>query len=335
MFTRAMRAAIAAWALAACPWAAATSGDELVNASYDATRELYRAINPLFAAHWEGRTGREVTIRQSHGGSGSQARAVIDGLEADVVTLALSLDIDAIARRGGLLPTDWRSRLPHDSSPYTSTIVFLVRKGNPKAIRDWADVGRPGVEAVAPNPKTGGGSRWIYLAAWGSVLKSGGDEAAALDLVTRIYRNVAVLDAGARGSLVSFGRRGIGDVLLTWENEAFLAMRESPEEFEMVVPRRSILAEPSVAVVERVADARGTSAAAEAYLRFLYTPEAQGVIAAHFYRPRDPEVLARHQDRFARVELFTIDEVFGGWARAQEVHFADGGLFDRIQGGRR
>lgn len=303
----------------------------LLNVSYDPTRELYQKINLLFETHWKKQTGETVKFNQSHGGSGKQARSVIDGLEADVVTLALSLDIDAIADKAKLLPADWQKKLPSNSSPYTSTIAFLVRKGNPKAIKDWPDVSKQGVSVVTPNPKTGGAPRWVYLAAWGYSLKTAGnDEAKAKDLVTRIYKNVAVLDTGARGSLTTFAQNGIGDVLLTWENEAFLALKEFPDKFEIVVPSISILAEPSVAVVEKVSEKRGTTKIAKAYLEYLYTPEAQEIIAQHYYRPRDPAAKAKYADKFPKVELFTIDELFGGWAKAQKTHFDDGGVFDQI-----
>jgi sulfate transport system substrate-binding protein len=304
----------------------------LLNASYDPTRELYKDINAAFAKHWKAKTGQPVTIRQSHGGSGKQARAVIDGLEADVVTLALAYDIDALHERGKLIPKDWQKRLPHNSAPYTSTIVFLVRKGNPKGIKDWGDLVKGGVSVVTPNPKTSGGARWNYLAAWGYALKAlGGDEAKAKDFVQRLYRNVPVLDTGARGSLTTFSARGIGDVLLSWENEAFLAVKElGPDKFEIVAPSLSILAEPPVTVVDKVVDRRGTRKVAQAYLEYLYTPEGQDLAARHYYRPRLQAAAAKNAGRFAQVELFTIDEVFGGWQKAHAAHFADGGVFDRI-----
>lgn len=303
----------------------------LLNVSYDPTRELYVEFNKAFVAHWKAKSpGDTLTINQSHGGSGKQARSVIDGLEADVVTLALSLDIDAIATNAKLLPEDWQKKLPSNSSPYTSTIVFLVRKGNPKQIKDWPDVAREGVSVVTPNPKTGGAPRWVYLSAWGYVLKTGGDDAKARDLVSKLYRNVAVLDTGARGSLTTFAQNGIGDVLLTWENEAFLALKEFPNKFEIVSPSISILAEPSVAVVEKVAQKRGTQDVARAYLEFLYTPAAQDIIGEHYYRPRGPAALAKYAGQFKKIELFTIDELFGGWKAAQKRHFEDGGVFDQI-----
>ncbi len=303
----------------------------LLNVSYDPTRELYQEFNQAFAKHWKAKTGETVVIRQSHGGSGRQARSVIDGLEADVVTLALAYDIDELAERGKLIPGDWQKRLPQNSSPYTSTIVFLVRKGNPKAIKDWDDLVKPGVSVVTPNPKTSGGARWNYLAAWGYALKKYGGEDKAKDFVARVYRNVAVLDTGARGSTTTFAERGIGDVAISWENEAFLAVRElGPDRFEIVVPSLSILAEPPVTVVDKVVDKRGTRKVAEEYLRFLYTDEGQEIAAKHYYRPRAERVAARYEGRFANVRLFTIDEVFGGWQKAQKAHFADGGVFDQI-----
>jgi sulfate/thiosulfate-binding protein len=273
-----------------------------------------------------------VTVRQSHGGSGKQARSVIDGLEADVVTLALAYDIDEISAKGGLLPADWQQRLPHNSSPYTSTIVFLVRKGNSKGIKDWDDLVKPGVSVVTPNPKTSGGARWNYLAAWGYELRrSGGDEAKARDFVARLYRNVPVLDSGARGSTTTFVERDIGDVLLTWENEAFLAVKElGKDDFEIVMPSISILAEPPVALVDKIADKHGVRAAAQAYLEYLYSAEGQELVAKHYYRPRDPAVAERYRDQFPSLQLFTIDEMFGGWAKAQAAHFKDGGSFDQI-----
>jgi len=304
---------------------------KLLNVSYDPTRELYHDINQAFAKHWKARTGKDITIQQSHGGSGRQARSVIDGLEADVVTLALAYDIDAIAARG-LLAKDWLKRLPNNSAPYTSTIVFLVRKGNPKNIKDWGDLVKPGIQVITPNPKTSGGARWNYLAAWGYALKQfGKDEAKAEKFVGDIYKNVPVLDTGARGSTITFVRRNIGDVFLSWENEAFLAVKEfGPDKFEIVVPSVSILAEPSVAVVDKVVDKRGTRAVAEEYLRFLYTNDGQSIAAKHYYRPRNSEAAAKNTEKFPQVALFTIDEVFGGWAMAQKKHFDDGGIFDRI-----
>jgi sulfate/thiosulfate-binding protein len=304
----------------------------LLNVSYDPTRELYEDFNQQFAAYWKGKTGQEVTIRQSHGGSGKQARSVIDGLGADVVTLALAYDIDQIADKAGSLPTNWQSRLPNNSSPYTSTIVFLVRKGNPKGIKDWGDLIKPGVSVITPNPKTSGGARWNYLAAWAWALRQpGGSEAKAKEYVGKLYKNVPVLDAGARGSTTTFVERGIGDVLLAWENEALLAIEElGPGKFEVVAPSLSILAEPPVAVVDKVAGKHGTKDVAQAYLEYLYTPQGQELAAKHFYRPRDPKVAAKYEAQFPKVSMITIDEVFGGWKKAQEAHFADGATFDQI-----
>jgi sulfate/thiosulfate-binding protein len=303
----------------------------LLNVSYDPTRELYRDVNVVFAREWKARTGQELTIRQSHGGSGKQARSVIDGLEADVVTLALSFDVDRIAERAGLLPREWRSRLPENSAPYTSTIVFLVRRGNPKRIHDWDDLIRADVSVVTPNPKTGGGARWNYLAAWGYALLRWNSADSARVFVTRLFRNVPVLDPGARGSATTFIQRGIGDVLLTWENEALLALRHvDPSGFELVTPSVSILAEPSVAVVDRNAERHGTRSVAEAYLRFLYGEEGQELAARHFFRPRAPMVAARYAAQFPPMRLFTVDSLFGGWARAHAEHFSDGGTFDRV-----
>ncbi len=302
----------------------------LLNVSYDPTRELYAEFNKAFAAAYRKDTGKSVEIKQSHGGSGSQARAVIDGLQADVVTLALAYDIDAIAARGRLAK-DWQTRLPQNAAPYTSTIVFLVRKGNPKAIRDWDDLVRSGVQVVTPNPKTSGGARWNYLAAWGYALKKYGSADKARKFVADLYRNVPVLDTGARGSTVTFVERGVGDVLLAWENEAFLAIREfGRDKFEIVAPPLSILAEPPLAIVDTVVDRKGTRAAADAYLKYWYTKEGQDIAARNSYRPRDPEVAKKYEASFAKVDLFTIDDVFGGWTRAQKEHFAEGGVFDKI-----
>lgn len=303
----------------------------LLNVSYDPTRELYEDYNRLFAAHWKKTAGQDVTIQQSHGGSGRQARSVIDGLAADVVTLALAYDIDAIAGRSKRLPIGWQARLPNNSSPYTSTIVLLVRKGNPKNIRDWDDLLRPGVQVITPNPKTSGGARWNYLAAWGYALeKNGGNEAAAKDFVRRLFANVPLLDTGARGSTMTFVQRGIGDVLLAWENEAFLAREEiGGDRFEIVVPSVSILAEPPVAVIDRNVQKRGTAEVARAYLEYLYSPEAQELIVKHHYRPTLPEVAARHAGEFPKLRLLTIRD-FGGWKAAQARHFDDGGIFDQI-----
>lgn len=303
----------------------------LLNVSYDPTRELYHGFNAAFARHWHSTTGEEVSIRQSHGGSGRQARAVIDGLDADVVTLALAYDIDEIARIGKLLPASWQSRLPHNSSPYTSTIVFLVRKGNPKRIKDWEDLVKPGVAVITPNPKTSGGARWNYLAAWGFAQRKLGSDAAAKDFVRKVYANVPVLDSGARGSTTTFVERGIGDVLLSWESEAFLAIKElGPDKFEIVVPSVSIVAEPPIALVDKVADKRGTRKVAEAYLQFWYTPEAQEIAARNFYRPIDPAIAKKYEKMFPSLTLFQLKDLFGDWQKAQQTHFADGGTFDQI-----
>jgi sulfate/thiosulfate-binding protein len=303
----------------------------LLNVSYDPTRELYDDYNQAFAAHWKQKTGKEVSIRQSHGGSGKQARTVIDGLPADVVTLALAYDIDALATQGKLLPSNWQARLPNNSSPYTSTIVFLVRKGNPKKIKDWPDLARPGVSVITPNPKTSGGARWNYLAAWAWALKQpGGSAATAQDYIGKLFKNVPVLDTGARGSLTTFAQRGIGDVLVSWENEALLAAKQlGKDKFEIVVPSLSILAEPPVAVVDKVAIRRGTSEIARAYLEYLYSKPAQEIVAKHYYRPRDPQVAAKYASVFPKMNLVTIAD-FGGWGKAQATHFADGGVFDKI-----
>jgi sulfate transport system substrate-binding protein len=304
---------------------------ELLNVSYDPTREVYVEFNQAFAAHWRAKTGETVSIRQSHGGSSKQARAVIDGLQADVVTLALAYDIDAIHQTGRLLPADWQKRLPDNSAPYYSTLAFLVRKGNPKGIRDWSDLVRAGVSVITPNPKTSGVARWNYLAAYGYALRAnGGDAEKARAFVTALYRNVPVLDSGARGASTTFVERRIGDVLINWENELLLTRKLRPDEFEIVVPSVSILAEPTVAWVDRVVKRRGTEAVARAYLEFLYSPEGQAIFARHFYRPRLPDVLAGTADQFPKVTLFTIDEVFGGWQRAHRDHFADGATFDQI-----
>jgi sulfate/thiosulfate-binding protein len=304
----------------------------LLNVSYDPTRELYQDVNAAFAAGWKSKTGQDVTINQSHGGSGKQARAVIDGLQADIVTLALAYDIDAIRDNGHLIARDWQARLPQNSSPYTSAIVLLVRKGNPKGIKDWNDLIRPGVSVITPNPKTSGGARWNYLAAWGYALEqSKGDEARAREFVRKLYRNVPVLDSGARGATTTFVQRGIGDVLVAWENEALLAVEKLGRgDFEIIAPSVSILAEPPVAVVDKVVDRRGTRRVAEAYLEFLYSPEGQEIAAKHYYRPRSEAVRARHAKQFPELRLFTVDTVFGGWAKAQKTHFADGGVFDQI-----
>jgi sulfate transport system substrate-binding protein len=305
---------------------------KLLNVSYDPTRELYQNINAAFIKQWKAKTGVDLVISQSHGGSGSQARSVIDGLQADVVTLALAYDIDAIADKAGLLPRNWQSRFPDNSAPYTSTIVFLVRKGNPKRIKDWNDLVRPGISVIMPNPKTSGGARWNYLAAWGYALRqSNNDESKAKDFVARLYHNVPVLDSGARGATTTFVQRGIGDVLVGWENEAFLALNElGKDKLELVVPSVSILAEPPVAVVDKIAARHGTAAVAKAYLDFLYSPEGQEIAARNYYRPRAKEVAAKYDSQFPHLALFTVDEVFGGWQKAQKKHFDEGGTFDQI-----
>jgi sulfate/thiosulfate-binding protein len=319
---------LAVHALAAGPAAAQAT---MLNASYDPTRRFYAAVNKAFTARWRAERGETVRVYQSHGGSGAQARAVGYGLEADVVTLALAPDIDAIATRAGLLPKDWQARLRNNSAPYVSTIVFVVRKGNPKGIRDWPDLIKPGIQIVTPNPKTSGGARWNYLAAWGYALRqNGGDEGKAKDFITALFRNAPVLDTGARGSTITFVRRGIGDVLIAWENEALVAANEVGKgEFEVIAPSLSILAEPPVALVDKVVDKRGTRALAQAYLDFLYTPDGQALAAENYLRPTVPDVVARFTDRFPKVEMLTIAD-FGGWAAAQKTHFADGGVFDQI-----
>jgi sulfate/thiosulfate-binding protein len=350
-----MKKILLAAALAAATLAGETQAAEvtLLNVSYDPTRELYQEFNAAFAAYWKAKTGDTVTIRQSHGGSGKQARAIIEGLEADVATLALAADIDALAANGGLVPVDWQKRLKHNSAPYTSAIVFLVRKGNPKNIQDWNDLIKPGVAVITPNPKTSGGARWNYLAAWGYALEhNNNDRAKAREFVTKLYANVPVLDSGARGSTTTFTERGIGDVLLAWENEAFLAIKElGPDKFEIVVPSLSILAEPPVTVVDKNVDKHGTRKVAEAYLQYLYSPEGQEIIARNHYRPSNVLVAAKHAKQFPianlvtpdshavaadfakqfpAINLITVDAVFGGWAKAQREHFADGGIFDQI-----
>jgi len=304
----------------------------LLNVSYDPTRELYENYNKAFAAYWKAKTGDDVVVNQSHGGSGKQGRAVIDGLDADVVTLALSYDIDNVAAKSGLFSTKWQSKLPDNSAPYTSTIVFLVRKGNPKNIKDWDDLAKPGVSVITPNPKTSGGARWNYLAAWGyGIKKFNGDEAKIKEFLKAIYKNVPVLDSGARGSTITFVERKIGDVAISWENEAYLAVNELGKgEFEIVVPSVSILAEPPVAVVERNASRHGTLKVAEEYLKYLYSDEGQEIAAKNYYRPRSAAISKKYESQFAPVKLFTIDEVFGGWQKAQSVHFADKGTFDEI-----
>jgi len=326
--------------LAACSQPTGSTGSvaakpvTLLNVSYDPTRELYEAVNKAFAAEWLASTGEQVAINQSHGGSGKQARAIIDGLEADVATLALAYDIIELNRKAQLVPADWASRLPDNSAPYTSTIVFLVRKGNPKNIRDWDDLIRPGVQVITPNPKSSGGARWNYLAAWAWALKQpGGSDASAKEFVHKLYRNVPVLDSGARGSTVTFVERGIGDVLLAWENEALLAKQQlGADKVDIVRPSLSILAEPPVTVIDKVVDRHGTRKVAEAYLRFLYTRQGQEIIARNFYRPRDAQVVASYTSQFPALKLVTIDDTFGGWENAQATHFDDGGTFDQIYG---
>jgi sulfate/thiosulfate-binding protein len=305
---------------------------EILNVSYDPTRELYADYNKVFAAYWEKKTGDKVTIKQSHGGSGAQARAVIDGLQADVVTLALAADVDALVTHGSLISDNWASRLPKNSAPYTSTIVFLARKGNPKGIKDWSDLVKPGVQVIAPSPKTSGGARWVYLAAWGSVLKQpGGNDAKAQEFVKQLYAHVPVLDTGARGATITFAQRGIGDVLLAWENEAFLALKEfGNDKFEIIAPKVSVLAEPPVAVVDKIVDRHGTRAVAEAYLQYLYSDEGQDVAGRNFYRPSNPKILAKYEKSFAKIPTLVTIADFGGWTKAQATHFADGGVFDKI-----
>jgi sulfate/thiosulfate-binding protein len=320
-----------ALAVAAGAGLSAQSKVTLLNVSYDPTRELYQEVNAAFAKAWQTRTGQAVTINQSHGGSGKQARAVIDGLEADVVTLALAYDVDALNKIGKLIPADWQKRLPSNSTPYTSTIVFLVRKSNPKHIKDWDDLGRPGISVITPNPKTSGGARWNYLAAWEYGKRKWGSDQKAQEFVTRLYKNVPVLDSGARGSTTTFVQRGIGDVLVAWENEALLATEKlGQSQFEIVVPSVSILAEPPVTLVDKVVDRRGTRKVAQAYLEFLYSPAGQEIAARHHYRPRQADVLAKYSTKFPKITLFTIDEAFGGWTKAQRTHFDDGGIFDKI-----
>lgn len=322
----------ASFAVASFASAAYAADITLLNVSYDPTRELYQDYNAAFAKHWKAQTGDTVTVKQSHGGSGKQARAVIDGLEADVVTLALAGDVDQLHANGNLVPADWAKRLPNNSAPYTSTIVFLVRKGNPKGIKDWSDLAKDGVDVITPNPKTSGGARWNYLAAWGYALKQpGGDDATAKDFVSKVYRNTKVLDTGARGSLTTFTERGIGDALISWENEAYLAAKElGADKFEIITPTISILAEPSVSVVDKVIDKRNTRKVAEGYLTYLYSAEGQDIAGKHYYRPRDEKAAEKYKAQFSNVTTFTIDDVFGGWTKAQETHFKDGGVFDQI-----
>jgi len=326
---RGLLAAGAALSLPIPALAAPAPGTTLLNVSYDPTRELYKEINAAYASYWKGRTGQTITVNQSHGGSGKQARSVIDGLQADVVTLALAADIDEIAARARLLPANWQSRLPNNSTPYTSTIVFLVRKGNPWKIRDWPDLVRPGIGVIASNPKTSGGARWAYLAAY-AYGRSKGGEAGAQDFVRKLYRNVPVLDTGARGSTTTFAQRGLGDVLLSWENEAHLTIEEFGPNFDIVYPSSSILAEPPVALVDKNVDRHKTRTLAEGYLNFLYSPLAQDIIGKHHFRPRNPQAAAKYAGQFKSIPLVTIDGAFGGWKQAQATHFADGGVFDRI-----
>jgi sulfate/thiosulfate transport system substrate-binding protein len=317
-------------ALAAAAWSSAKT-IVLLNVSYDPTRELYVEYNKVFADYWKAKTGDDVVVKQSHGGSGKQARAIIDGLRADVATLALAADVDALHVHGDLIPADWQKRLPQNSAPYTSTIVFLVRKGNPQHIKDWDDLVRSGVSVITPNPKTSGGARWNYLAAWGYALRKYGSEDKARQFVASLYANVLVLDSGARGATTTFVQRGIGDVAISWENEAYLALREfGADKFEIIVPSVSILAEPTVTVVDKVARRKGTEEVAKAYLEYLYSDEGQEVAARNFYRPRNARIAAKYADHFVKLDLFTIDEVFGGWTKAQKIHFADGGVFDQI-----
>jgi len=320
--------------LLAAALAASASAKEikLLNVSYDPTRELYQDVNAAFAKQWKDKTGDTIIVQQSHSGSGKQARAVIDGLEADVVTLALAYDIDAIADKSGQVAKDWQKRLPDNSTPYTSTIVFLVRKGNPKGIKDWDDLIKPNVSVVTPNPKSSGGARWNYLAAWGyAYKKNNNSDAKAKEFVTKLFENVKIMDTGARGATTTFAQRGIGDVLIAWENEAFLSLKDDPDKFQIVTPSISILAEPPVAWVDKVVKRHGTEELAKAYLEFLYTPEGQEIAAKNFYRPRSQEVAQKYADKFPKITLFTVDELFGGWQKAQKTHFSDNGTFDQIQ----
>jgi len=330
--SRTLRSLVAITALGVAAGATWAKDITLLNVSYDPTRELYQDYNVAFAKYWKAKTGDTVTVKQSHGGSGKQARSVIDGIDADVATLALAYDIDEIAERAKLIAPDWQKRLKHNSSPYTSTYIFLVRKGNPKGIKDWGDLIKPGVSVITANPKTSGGARWGYLAAYGYALKQpGGNDAKAKEFITKLFQQVPVLDSGARGSTVTFAERGQGDVLLAWENEAYLSLKEfGADKFDIVYPPSSILAEPPVTVVDKVVDKRGTRDVATAYLEYLYSPEGQDIAARNFYRPIDPTVAAKYAKNFPPVKLFTIDEVFGGWTKAQKTHFADGGVFDQI-----
>lgn len=326
-----IRSLIAVLGVASVLSSPAFADREILNVSYDPTRELYKEFNEVFIKHWKEETGETISIKQSHGGAGKQARAIIDGLEGDVATLALAYDIDAVSEKTGIIPPDWQSRLPNNAAPYTSTIVLLVRAGNPKGIKDWDDLVKPGVEVITPNPKTSGGARWNYLAAWAFAKNKYGSDAKAQEFVTRLYRNVPVMDSGARGSTTTFVQRGIGDVFLSWENEAFLAINElGKDKFEIIVPSVSILAEPPVTVLDKNADKHGTRDIAEAYLEFLYTPQGQELAGKHYYRPTDSEVAKKYADKFPKVNLVTIDEEFGGWQKVQKKHFNDGGIFDQI-----
>jgi sulfate transport system substrate-binding protein len=330
--SRLTRSTLLAVAVGAAAFATLAKDVTLLNVSYDPTRELYAEYNAAFAKYWLAKTGDTVSVKQSHGGSGKQARSVIDGLDADVVTLALAYDIDEISARAKVLPSDWQKRLKNNSTPYTSTIVFIVRKGNPKGVKTWDDIAKPGVGVITANPKTSGGARWAYLAAYGSVLTApGGSDAKARDYVQKVFANVPVLDSGARGSTVTFAERGIGDVLLSWENEAGLVLKEfGADKFDVIYPPTSILAEPPVAVVDKVAEKKGNTAVAQAYLEYLYSPEGQDIAGKNFYRPTDPKAQAKYAKQFPPIKLFNINEVFGGWATAQKTHFADGGVFDQI-----
>ncbi|BEV14741.1 sulfate ABC transporter substrate-binding protein [Herbaspirillum sp. DW155] len=331
MLKKIIKSVAAALVLAQAAALAHAADISLLNVSYDPTRELYADYNKAFAKYWKEKTGDNVTIKASHGGSGKQGRSVIDGIDADVVTLALAYDIDEISEKAKLLPADWQKRLPHNSSPYTSTIVFLVRKGNPKGIKDWGDLIKPGVSVITPNPKTSGGARWNYLAAWAYAKQKGGSDDAARDYIAKLFKNVPVLDSGARGATITFVERGIGDVLLAWENEALISLKEwGPDKFDIVVPSISILTEPPVAVVDKVADRRGTRKVAEEYLKYLYTEPGQEIIAKNYYRPIDPKIAAKYAAQFPKLNLVTIDKDFGGWQKAQKTHFADGGTFDQL-----
>lgn len=331
MLKKIIKSVVAALVLAQAASLAHAADITLLNVSYDPTRELYADYNKAFAKYWKEKTGDNVTVKASHGGSGKQGRSVIDGIDADVVTLALAYDIDEISEKAKLLPADWQKRLPHNSSPYTSTIVFLVRKGNPKGIKDWGDLIKPGVSVITPNPKTSGGARWNYLAAWAYAKQKGGSDDAARDYIGKLFKNVPVLDSGARGATITFVERGIGDVLLAWENEALISLKEwGPDKFDIVVPSISILTEPPVAVVDKVADRRGTRKVAEEYLKYLYTEQGQEIIAKNYYRPIDPKIAAKYAAEFPKLNLVTIDKDFGGWQKAQKTHFADGGTFDQL-----